>query len=363
MANASGAGQHSIRWKQDLMKKASALYGHRFSSTTNLRKLIYSNTPLPTSLPEEAKEEEEEEESQEIGGLFQLTKKRAISIFHNEDTSLVVTPPQPPGTCQDWTAPSVVGVIKSLFVTGSWGAEGAQALLQEDDALYGDFEDLEASQEDGGEREGEEEGEGEDANKKRLEKKKRLKAEFDVGYDQKGEGQEGGASSYLDDLKREVSEQEQRNKAEFEGMDEQTRLQYEGVRPGYYVRLELKGEGRERERERERRGYKSSTLLPCLGVPCEFVEYFDPAYPVIVGGVLPEERQMGYMRVRLKKHRWHKRILKSFDPLVVSVGWQRYQTLPVYFIEDHNKRQRMIKYTPEHLHCNACFYGESDIRA
>ena len=88
------------------------------------------------------------------------------------------------------------------------------------------------------------------------------------------------------------------------------------------------------------------------------MEYFDPTYPVLVGGVLPEERQMGYVKVRVKKHRWHKRILKSYDPLILSVGWRRFQTVMVYFTEDHNKRQRYMKYTPEHQHCLACFYGE-----
>ncbi|PRQ48778.1 putative ribosome biogenesis protein BMS1/TSR1 [Rosa chinensis] len=63
------------------------------------------------------------------------------------------------------------------------------------------------------------------------------------------------------------------------------------------------------------------------------------------------------MQTRLKRHRWHKKVLKTSDPIVVSIGWRRYQTIPVYAIEDRNGRHHRVKYTPEHMHCLAMLLG------
>ncbi|ERN00729.1 hypothetical protein AMTR_s00106p00106920 [Amborella trichopoda] len=143
-------------------------------------------------------------------------------------------------------------------------------------------------------------------------------------------GQDGG---FLDKLKEEIELQKQRNLAELKDLDDVTRLEMEGFRTGSYLRLEVHG------------------------IQYEMVEHFDPCHPILVGGIGLGEENVGYMQVRLKRHRWYKKVLKTRDPVIVSIGWRRYQTMPVYAIEDRNGRHRMLKYTPEHMHCVAMFWG------
>ncbi|KFM76304.1 Ribosome biogenesis protein BMS1-like protein, partial [Stegodyphus mimosarum] len=158
-------------------------------------------------------------------------------------------------------------------------------------------------------------------------KKKELKEAFNNNLDITKD------KSYYEALKAEVDAQTELNRKEFEDLDDEVRIQYEGYRPGLYLRLEVED------------------------MPCEFVKYFDPAYPIIIGSLLKGEDKMGYLQVRIKKHRWYPKILKSRDPLIISLGWRRFQTIPLYYIVDHNMRNRHLKYTPKHLHCMAAFWG------
>ena len=123
------------------------------------------------------------------------------------------------------------------------------------------------------------------------------------------------------------------NKAQYEELDQQQRIKIEGYRAGSYVKIVFNS------------------------LPCEFVDNFTPEYPLVLGGLLATEMRFGIMNSRIRRHRWHKKILKSQDPLILSLGWRRFQTLPIYTTSDSRTRNRMLKYTPEHAYCFASFYG------
>ena len=70
----------------------------------------------------------------------------------------------------------------------------------------------------------------------------------------------------------------QLNRSEFDGVEDELRVQFEGYRPGMYVRLEV------------------------AAVPCELVTHFDPTYPLIVGGLTTGEENIGYVQVGTPSH-------------------------------------------------------------
>lgn len=76
------------------------------------------------------------------------------------------------------------------------------------------------------------------------------------------------------------------------------------------------------------------------GIPCELLQHWDPAQPLLVGGLGASEEGRGFLQLRLKRHRWFGRLLKNRDPLTFSVGWRRFQSIPVYATEDANGRHR-----------------------
>ncbi|KAJ8669738.1 hypothetical protein QAD02_000997 [Eretmocerus hayati] len=338
-------GRIRRKWKRNISERAREAFLDRQEANKNIQRVVYGIFDEFENRRD--KEEEQEDKGEELAGIFRVVQaKQKQKLEDRELKNLeesVFFSKDPP--C-DWLAEDNKPLLVNRFVTGKWKeSEDAEELLKlnelEED-VYGDFEDLETgekhkadqtkkasktSEAKSGENAPKEMNPEEmDERKQLMEKKRKLKEQFDAEYDTTDK-------SFYDDLKQEVERQAELNKSEFEGMDDGLRVTLEGYRPGMYVRLEIDR------------------------VPCELVINHDPNYPMIVGGLLPGEENIGYVQTRIKKHRWYPKILKSKDPIILSVGWRRFQTLAIYSKLEDNMRNRMLKYTPEHVACMAHFWG------
>jgi len=213
-----------------------------------------------------------------------------------------------------WTEVGALDLIRQLFITGleNLSYRGGEAEVDED------FEDLERNA--NGDR---------SRGAALLAKRESLRRKFGEQY----EDPDASTKGFYDERKEEIAKQSTLNREEFQGLDKDIRTTIEGFPPGSYLRIEVEG------------------------VPCEMVENFDPTYPIVVGGLLAAEERFGFVQVRLKRHRWFPWTLKSNNPLIFSLGWRRFQSIPIYSLDDHSIRMRLLKYTPEHMHCYATFYG------
>lgn len=333
----------AVKWKENLSNKAKEAFLDRRNSSKNIMKLIYGVFDKRKENSEQPEDNPEEEE--DLGGLFKVVSQEQLKQKAEKDSmnlleSSLFSPWNTP--TKDWLDPENKILIENCFVTGKWNAsEDATELLKLDDAedlsdvdseVYGDFEDLETGEKHsarkGEKRKRDDNEKDTEADKETLaEKKRKLKEKFDSEYDQ------GEKNSYYDDLKTSAEKQAQLNKSVFENMSDDVRVQIEGYRPGMYVRIEIKN------------------------VPAEFITNFDPTYPLLIGALNMGEENIGYVNVKIKKHRWSKRILKANDPLIVSLGWRRFQTIPLYSKLEDDMKLRYLKYTPQHLTCNAHFWG------
>jgi hypothetical protein len=193
--------------------------------------------------------------------------------------------------------------------------------------------------------------------------------------------------SFFEAQKRELAARAAATREALAKLDPRTRAAMAGHEAGTYVRMRFSG------------------------VPCELVTHWEPRRPLLLGGLGQGEDKTGVMRLRFKRHRcgdaprhafrppfhfplqtqsprlprlrlethsclppnahplgpllappppsqrWYPKTLKTRDPLILSAGWRRYQSIPLYALEDHNRRLRAIKYTPQHMHCVAAVHG------
>lgn len=172
-----------------------------------------------------------------------------------------------------------------------------------------------------------------------LQKKMDRKKAFDEDYDANGGLVGGGGKSntysYYNQLNREVEEKKKKLDEALDevGDDVQKKIQLVGYFSGLYVRFVIGN------------------------IPVEYLQHFDPCQPLLAGGVNAGEDEFRVVHARLKRHRWYPKILKAQDPMLLSIGWRRIQTQPIFAAEDPNGRNRYVKYTPMHMHCLAAFYA------
>ncbi|EKD03566.1 hypothetical protein A1Q2_02149 [Trichosporon asahii var. asahii CBS 8904] len=331
------------QWKRNLADRAATGFAERMRRRRDLMSMIYGDELSPEEIaagktrPSSADAESSAMAMSNDGFLRVQGGDNA-----GDEGDAIKEPVDVKALEERWSDETVLDGLQKMFISGAMGEETAEGLPYEEEG--DDFEDLEGG--DGDDEDGEDgenvpyvgmkpDGSGQvDHISAREEamarKKKALAAKFDEQYDD--EDEESGMDFY-DQQKAEMARQRALNESEFEGMDIDARAQIEGYRSGMYVRLEIDN------------------------VPCELVENFDPKFPIIVGGLLAEEERFGYVTVRIKRHRWFTKTLKTNDPLIFSLGWRRFQSLPIYHLDDHSIRNRMLKYTPEHMHCFATFYG------
>lgn len=177
------------------------------------------------------------------------------------------------------------------------------------------------------------EAEDEQARARRINAEQKAKAA--LAREDEGDG-DGGLESMGYHEKRRLEAMASSDEARLENVDDEVA----GLENGRYVRFRL------------------------CGVPSEFQRHWDARRPVMVCGLLDHEKEhpgaAALLTARLRRHRWHAKILKSRDPVVISVGWRRFQAAPLFSIEDRAQtRHRFLKYTPEHMHCDATFVGPS----
>ncbi|ORY32316.1 hypothetical protein BCR39DRAFT_523914 [Naematelia encephala] len=322
------------RWKQNMSERAAVSFTERMGRRRNLMDLIYGEELSPQEIaagltrPSSADAGPSGDSADE--GFFTV---RGPGQYGVDIGDQIKEPINHDLLAKKWADEEMLDSIKGLFISGPVGDEEHDAEGQPYEEEGGDFENVD--DEDGAvpyvgvKPQAQSHEEARAANLER--KKKALEEKFDENYSDSEDGDD--KMDFYDRQKAEMARQRQMNEAEFEGLTNEARAQIEGYRSGSYVRLEIEN------------------------IPCELVDNFDPTFPIIVGGLLSAEERFGFVTVRIKRHRWFTKTLKTNDPLIFSLGWRRFQSLPIYHLDDHSIRNRMLKYTPEHMHCYATLYA------
>ncbi len=342
----------ALRWKDDLAGKAQLLYGSRPSyRTVDLARLIYDDSLTTDEVlqrwkgEKNADGEREDAEASEDDDFFKKSKQekedaasedRLIPIYNYADLAA------------KWSLDENIEMLRRRFTAATLnGTDGEPGRFGDDDDGNngddgednsendegdGEFEDLESGEQHKVEQEPAESLEAE--REKNARRKEELKLRFEeedregmfndkAAGRREGDGEEFGEDEWYDAQKSLLQRQLDINNAEFEALDERQRISIEGFKAGKYAKFVLDG------------------------IPAEFVKHFNGRLPIIIGGLSALEDRFGFVQVRIKRHRWHKKILKTNDPLIFSLGWRRFQTLPMYSKSRFSKRAATTaRFTP-----------------
>jgi ribosome biogenesis protein BMS1 len=340
----------AVRWKENMLETARKLHSQRKSyRTSDLAKLMYDESLTISEVLQrwkgEVDEAEDEIEASDDEDAFFKRSGREDANEQFEDRAIPILDYDALET--KWSAEENIEALRRRFATADLLVEKTnpnsteddkEAEEDEDDEGDGEFQDLEAE---GESKPDDLEAEREKNARRKEELKLRFEEEDREGFNNdkanaRREGmdqEEFGEDDWYDAQKVQIQKQLNINKVEFEALEESQRVNVEGYRAGIYAKIIIED------------------------VPSEFVTQFNPQMPILVGGLSATEDRYGFVQVRIKRHRWHKKILKTNDPLIFSLGWRRFQTMPIYSTSDNRTRNRMLKYTPEHMHCFGTFYG------
>lgn len=348
----------ALRWKSNLKGNAQKLHSaQRKYRVSDFARLLYDESLTPAQAVRRWRGEDDTDQmlqdnipDEEVDANDDFFRKAKHEVEEEDLEDRSIPRYDYEALAQKWGDPENLENLRQRFATANLMRErndddekDEEDAEDEDDEGDGDFQDLETEPAEsmptgaetsiGAERE------------KNARRKEELKLRFEEedreGFgrqsepkaDAPGREDEFGEDDWYEAQKAQIQKQLTINRAEFESLDPNSRVRVEGYKAGTYARIVLEK------------------------VPYEFAATFNPRFPVVIGGLAPTEDRFGFVQIRIKRHRWHKKILKTNDPLIFSLGWRRFQTLPVYSISDSRTRNRMLKYTPEHMHCFGTFYG------
>ena len=66
----------------------------------------------------------------------------------------------------------------------------------------------------------------------------------------------------------------------------------------------------------------------------KFANNFKPDFPMILCTTNLQENSFGFLKIKFTKHLWYPKILKNNDPIILSIGWRKFQVTPIFCIEE-----------------------------